>query len=146
MSGEIMVKIVKEPIDIPSVLSYVTDPEAGGIDLFIGTTRNNAQGKDVLYLEYEAYPEMALPMMERLAAEISAKWSLKKIAMIHRIGRVDIGEASVLIAVSAPHRKEAFEACRYAIDTLKKTIPIWKKEYFKDGSKWVDGSTGNEKP
>lgn len=135
-----MILITTDKINTQEIIAYVTDPAAGGIDVFIGTTRNNANGKDVLYLEYEAYPEMALKMMQGIAAEMRAKWPLTKIAMVHRTGRVDIGEASVVIAVSAPHRKEAFEACRYGIDTLKKTVPIWKKEYFADGSKWVEGN------
>ena len=98
----------------------------------------------MLHLEYEAYVPMALKEMEKIEADAKAQWPIKKIAMVHRIGRVDIGEASIVIAVSSAHRNEAFLACRYAIDTLKKTVPIWKKEFFHDGEVWVENaeSTG----
>jgi molybdopterin synthase catalytic subunit len=142
MAHDPFIKITEGPIDEAEVLGYVRAPEAGGIDLFIGTTRDNANGKDVRWLEYTAYEPMALKMMQQIAVDAAKKWQLTKIAIVHRTGRVDIGEASVVLAVSAPHRKEAFEACRYAIDTLKKEVPIWKKEFFKDGSVWVDGAIG----
>ncbi len=136
-----MIEIVETPIDIGQVLASVKDPAAGGIDLFIGTTRNNSRGRQVLYLEYETYQTMALKLMYRIADEAEKRWDLKKISVVHRIGRVDIGEASVVIATSAAHRKEAFEACRYAIDALKKDVPIWKKEHFEDGEIWVGPQT-----
>ena len=135
-----MIKTVKQPIDVDEILQSVRDPAAGGIDIFIGTTRNHSNGKKVIALDYEAYDPMALKTMHQIADEVSAKWHVCKITIVHRIGRVDIGEASVVIAVSAPHRNEAFHSCRYAIDTLKKIVPIWKKEYFEDGEVWV----GNE--
>jgi molybdopterin synthase catalytic subunit len=115
----------------------VETPEAGAIVVFSGVTRNNSNGKKVLYLEYEAYTEMAVKMMERIGLEAKQKWNINKIAITHRIGRLEIGESSVVIAVSAPHRKEAFEACHFAIDRLKQIVTIWKKEYFEDGAVWV---------
>jgi molybdopterin synthase catalytic subunit len=134
-----MIQIVENKIDVEKVLESVQGPSAGGIDVFIGTTRNHANGKSVRYLEYHAYKPMALKMMHRIADEAKAKWDVKKIAIVHRLGKLEIGETSVVIAVSSAHRKEAFEACRYLIDTLKKVVPIWKKEYFEDGEVWVDG-------
>ncbi|HLX12618.1 MAG TPA: molybdenum cofactor biosynthesis protein MoaE [Bacteroidota bacterium] len=132
-----MIQIIRDKININALLAAVADPAAGGIDIFIGTTRNHSDGKDVLELEYEAYQDMALPMMRQIADDAKERWGVMKIAVVHRIGKVPVGEASVAIAVSSAHRKEAFEACRYIIDTLKKTVPIWKKELFADGSKWV---------
>ena len=136
-----MVEIVHSKIDIDAVIKSVEDPSAGGIDVFIGTTRNHSNGKTVLHLEYEAYQPMATKMLHRIADETKAKWNVKKISIVHRIGRLEIGEASVVIAVSTAHRAEAFEACRYAIDALKKTVPIWKKEFFEDGEIWVQEQT-----
>lgn len=133
-----MIEIVSEKIDITKILQSVEDNSAGGIDMFIGTTRDNSKGKSVLRLEYEAYIPMALKKMNEIAGEAKTRWNIKKISLVHRIGKVEIGEASIVIAVSSPHRKEAFEACRYAIDTLKKIVPIWKKEFFEDGEVWVD--------
>jgi molybdopterin synthase catalytic subunit len=138
-----MIKIVKEKIDVDEVIESVRDPGAGGIDVFLGTTRNHADGKKVFALEYEAYDPMALKMMLQIADDIKSKWNVCKISIVHRTGRVEIGEASVVIAVSSAHRKEAFEACRYAIDTLKKTVPIWKKEFFADGEVWVGSQSGD---
>jgi molybdopterin synthase catalytic subunit len=132
-----MIRIVKEKIDIEEVLNAVEDPSAGGIDVFIGTMRNISAGKTVLSLEYEAYEEMALSMMERISAEATGRWGLKKVAIVHRVGKVGIGEASIVVAVSAEHRKEAFEGCRFIIDSVKKDAPIWKKEYYSEGSAWI---------
>lgn len=133
-----MIAIVKEKIDIQKILRSVQVPEAGGIDVFIGTTRNHSNGKPVVSLEYEAYEPMVLKMMNVIAEEAKSRWNIHKITMVHRIGRVQIGEASVVIAVSASHRKEAFEACRFAIDRLKVSVPIWKKEILQDGEVWVE--------
>jgi len=138
-----MIQIVKKKIDVEQVIESVNDPAAGGVDVFIGTTRNHSRGKRVQALEYKAYEPMALKKMQEITEEVKKRWNVTKISIVHRIDKVGIGEASVVIAVSAPHRKEAFEACRYAIDTLKKEIPIWKKEFFKDGEVWV-GIEGNE--
>jgi molybdopterin synthase catalytic subunit len=132
-----MFKIVHATIDLDEILLSVKSPEAGAIDIFIGTTRNHSDGKEVLSLEYEAYEPMALRLMEGVAAEARRRWGINSIAIVHRVGKVEIGEASVIIAVSAAHRQEAFEACRYAIDSLKRDVPIWKKEVFSDGEAWV---------
>ena len=135
-----MTRIVDDHIDVGQLLSSVVSPEAGGVDLFLGTTRNNSAGKKVVRLEYEAYTPMALKLMEEIESEIRQRWQICEIAMIHRVGIVPITEASVAIAVSSPHRKEAFEACRYAIDELKRRVPIWKKEVFEDGAEWVENA------
>ena len=134
-----MIKIIKEKINIEEILHSVSDPSAGGIDVFIGTTRNHSNGKKILSLTYEAYQPMALKMMNEIAEEAKQRWHLNRISMVHRIGSVAIGEASVVIAVSSAHRKEAFDACRYIIDTLKTSVPIWKKEVLTDGEEWADG-------
>lgn len=129
-----MVSLTLNPIDIKAVVDEVVTPETGGIDLFVGTTRNHEDGKGVLLLEYEAYEPMAIELMERIQKEARRRWPLNRIAIVHRLGQVPVGEASVAIAVSSAHRKEAFEACRYLIDTLKKEVPIWKREHFADGT------------
>jgi molybdopterin synthase catalytic subunit len=132
-----MIEIIKDRIDVNSVVESVQDPSAGGIDLFIGTTRNHANGRKVLSREYEAFEPMALTLMKDIADRTKLRWDVNKISIVHRIGRVEIGEASIVIGVSSAHRNEAFEACRFIIDTLKQTVPIWKKEYFIDGECWV---------
>ena len=133
-----MIQIVDKNIDVVELLASVSVPEAGGIDMFLGTTRNHSKGKKVVRLEYEAYSPMALRMMSEIESEIRKRWNIQKISIVHRIGAVPVMAASVAIAVSAAHRKEAFEACRYAIDELKKRVPIWKKEIFEDGEVWVE--------
>jgi len=132
-----MIKIIKEKINIDEILRSVSDSSAGGIDIFIGTTRNHSNDKEVLSLEYEAYEPMALKVMSGIIDEAKRRWEVKKISVVHRVGKVAIGEASVVIAVSSVHRNEASEACRFIIDTLKKNVPIWKKESFGDGEVWV---------
>jgi molybdopterin synthase catalytic subunit len=132
-----MIKLVNGVIDVGEVLASVSDPAAGGIDIFVGTTRNQSNGKEVLSLEYQAYEPMALKMMNGIAEEMSRRWETVRVAIVHRIGAVPIGEASVVIAAAAVHRKEAFEACRFAIDALKRNVPIWKKEIFADGGIWI---------
>jgi molybdopterin synthase catalytic subunit len=133
-----MIQIVDKEIDIPALLASVVAPESGGIDIFIGTTRNHSKGKKVIRLEYETYLPMAVKLMGEIENEIRKRWNVHKISIIHRTGVVPVMDASVAIAVSAAHRKEAFEACRYAIDELKKRVPIWKKEIFEDGEVWVE--------
>ncbi len=132
-----MISVIDRSIDVSEVLASVRDTSAGAIDLFIGTTRDVSRGKKVKFLEYEAYGPMAQRQMEQMVQEAFGKWKVHKISIVHRIGRVALGEASVVIAVSSAHRREAFDACRYLIDTLKRDIPIWKKEYFEDGAVWV---------
>jgi molybdopterin synthase catalytic subunit/molybdopterin converting factor small subunit len=126
-----------EPLDVRAVVREVQRNEAGAIATFVGTTRRHSRGRVVLYLDYEAYPEMAEEMMRSLAASLKEKHDLCEVAIHHRIGRVDIGEPSVAIAVSAPHRHAALDACREAIDTLKETIPLWKKEVYEGGEEWI---------
>jgi molybdopterin synthase catalytic subunit len=133
-----MIEIIEGKIDVAALLQSVLVPEAGGIDIFLGTTRNHSKGKKVVRLEYEAYEPMALKLMRHIESEIRTRWNVHKISILHRVGAVPLTEASVAIAVSASHRNEAFEACRYAIDQLKKNVPIWKKEIFEDGGAWVD--------
>ncbi|MEX0736975.1 MAG: molybdenum cofactor biosynthesis protein MoaE [Bacteroidota bacterium] len=129
-----MISLTTEPLEIQRVVASVETPEAGAIDIFIGTTRAHAHDRSVLWLEYEAYEPMALTMLERLAEVARTRWPVRNISLVHRLGRVNIGEASVIIAVSSAHRGEAFAACRFIIDELKKVVPIWKKEYFSDGT------------
>ncbi len=135
-----MIQIVDKKINVAELLDSIIAPEAGGIDIFLGTTRNHSKGKKVIRLEYETYLPMALKLMGEIEREIRGRWNIHKISMIHRTGVVPVMEASVAIAVSSAHRKEAFEACRYAIDELKKRVPIWKKEIFEDGEVWVENA------
>jgi molybdopterin synthase catalytic subunit/molybdopterin converting factor small subunit len=125
------------PLDLGAVVAEASSDEAGAVATFVGTVRRSSRGRDVLYLEYEAFAEMAEPMLARLADELTGKHGLCKVAIHHRIGRVEIGEASVVIAVSAAHRGAALDACREAIDTLKTTIPLWKKEVYAGGEEWI---------
>ncbi len=120
-----------------SCIDWVMMPESGGIDVFLGTVRNATKGKRVVRLEFEAYKSMAIKEMEKIADQAFDKWPAQKILIHHREGVLQIGEVAVIIAVSAAHRDAAFEACRYIIDTLKETVPIWKKEIFEDGEVWV---------
>ncbi|PYM33234.1 MAG: molybdopterin synthase [Candidatus Rokuibacteriota bacterium] len=131
-------RIVEEPLSPDAVAGSVGNPAAGGIVIFSGVVRNEKDGRPVKYLEYEAHAPMAEAKLREIGAEVRRRWpSVKAVAILHRIGRLEIGESSVLIAVSAAHRREAFEACHYAIDTLKQTVPVWKKEHFEDGEVWV---------
>jgi molybdopterin synthase catalytic subunit/molybdopterin converting factor small subunit len=130
-------RISPHPLDVSAAVAEVATDEAGGIATFVGTVRNSSRGRDVDYLEYEAFEEMAEPMLSRLAADLEEKHGLCGVAIHHRVGRVEIGEASVVIAVSAPHRAAALDACREAIDTLKTTIPLWKKEVYAGGEEWI---------
>jgi molybdopterin converting factor subunit 1 len=131
--------IVRERIDSQAILERIKRPEDGAAVLFDGVVRNNTRGRQTLFLEYEAYEEMALQQMEELAAQAIEKFGVRDVALVHRLGRLEIGETSVLIAVASAHRGPAFEACRWLIDTLKRTVPIWKKEFFVDGAVWADG-------
>ena len=131
--------IVRDAIDSRELLNSIQRPEDGAGVIFEGVVRNNTRGRETRYLEYQAYEEMALKQMETLAAEALAQFAVRDVALVHRLGRLEIGEASVVIAVASAHRGPAFEACRWLIDTLKKTVPIWKKEFFVDGAVWADG-------
>lgn len=131
------VALVSGPIDLTALLERVRDPQAGAVVLFLGTVRDNRRGARVDHLEYEAYEAMALREMARVAGEASDRWPVLRIAMAHRLGVLRVGDVSVAIAVASPHRKDAFEAGRYAIDALKQTVPIWKKEVWDGGEAWV---------
>jgi molybdopterin synthase catalytic subunit len=130
-------RISSEPLELARVVEEAASEDAGAVATFVGTVRRRSRDRDVLHLEYEAFEEMAEPMLARLADELTAKHGLSKVAIHHRIGRVEIGEPSVVIAVSAPHRAAALDACREAIDTLKETIPLWKKEVYAGGEEWL---------
>lgn len=130
-------EISASPIDVQAVTESVRHDEDGGVVTFVGVVRNESRGKRVLYLEYEAYDEMALGEMRKIGEEIAGRWGLDHVRIVHRVGRMEIGEASVVIAVAAPHRGVAFEACRFAIDRLKETVPVWKKEVYSDGEVWL---------
>jgi molybdopterin synthase catalytic subunit/molybdopterin converting factor small subunit len=134
-----LVSLVEEPIDAAFLTSQVKQGEDGAVVVFDGIVRNNTRGRRTLFLVYEAYEEMALRQMRALAEEAVAVHGVRQVAMVHRLGRLEVGQTSVLIAVSSAHRAQAFEACRWLIDTLKKTVPIWKKEHFEDGAVWADG-------
>jgi molybdopterin converting factor subunit 1 len=131
--------IVRDTIDTPGVLACIKRGEDGAAVVFEGVVRNQTRGRRTLYLEYEAYEEMALDQMEGLAEQALQQFQVREVALVHRLGRLEIGETSVLIVVGAAHRGAAFDACRWLIDTLKRTVPIWKKEYFEDGAVWADG-------
>ncbi len=137
------INIVRSRIDVAALEAAVADPAAGAIATFVGTTRNENSGRRVLRLEYEAYEPMALSEMRKLAEEAFRRWGITRAAVTHRIGVVEIGEASVAIAVSAPHRAEAFSACRFLIDRIKEIVPIWKKEHFEGGEIWVGCQTSH---
>jgi molybdopterin synthase catalytic subunit/molybdopterin converting factor small subunit len=141
VSGDVQdeVRIVRERIDVEAAVGRLKRPADGAAVIFEGVARDNTRGRRTLYLDYEAYEAMALKQMAALAAEARARFAVRGASIIHRLGRLEIGETSVLIVVAAAHRGAAFEACRWIIDTLKKTVPIWKKEYFEDGAVWADG-------
>lgn len=136
-----MLEITDQPLSLEPLVNAVKRSSSGAIATFLGVVREQTRGRQVRYLEYEAYQEMVIPKMREIADEIRKKWEVGEVAMVHRIGRLQIGEASVAIAVSAPHRHEALAACAYAIDRLKATVPIWKKEVWTDGEEWVRPDT-----
>ncbi|HWY60164.1 MAG TPA: molybdenum cofactor biosynthesis protein MoaE [Terriglobales bacterium] len=131
--------MVREKIDTQGVLSKLKHSADGAAVVFEGVVRDNTRGRSTLYLDYEAYEEMALKQMDALAEQALQQFPIRDVAMVHRLGRLEIGETSVLIVVASAHRAAAFDACRWLIDTLKRTVPIWKKEYFEDGAVWSDG-------
>jgi len=134
-------QIVREAIRPKDIIESLKALEDGALVAFDGFVRNNYKGQQTLYLEYEAYEPMALLKMREIGAEVRAKFPVHRLAIVHRLGRLEIGETSVFIAISSAHRAAAFEACRYAIDTLKRVVPIWKKEYFAGGAVWAEGET-----
>ena len=132
-----MFEIKKAPLIVEEVVEKVRSDSCGAIATFIGTVRNASMGKKVVYLEYDAYEEMAVKKMSAVGQEVKEKWNVDKMAITHRIGKLDIGEMSVVIAISSPHRKDALEACQYTIDRIKQIVPIWKKEVWEDGEIWI---------
>lgn len=131
------IQLLEHPLNVQACIDLAASGGAGAIDIFIGTVRDNTQARRVVRLEYEAYAPMAISEMRRIAQQACEKWQIQGIAIHHRVGVLGIGDAAVVIAVSTPHRAEAFEACKWVIDTLKQTVPIWKKEIFEDGEVWV---------
>ena len=136
-SGPAAVHLTREPLDASSLREAATRPGAGAVAVFEGIVRSPSMGKDVLWLEYEAYDAMAVAQMEAIIAETRGRWPVSAVFLHHRLGRIEVGETSVIAVVSSPHRDEAFAACRHLIERLKADVPIWKKECFKDGSVWV---------
>jgi molybdopterin converting factor subunit 1 len=131
--------LVREPIDKHKIAESLKAPEDGALVVFDGFVRNSFKGRQTLYLEYEAYEQMALEKIREIGAQMHQRYAIRRVAIVHRLGRLEIGETSVLIAVASAHRAAAFDACRYAIDTLKRTVPIWKKEFFVGGAVWAEG-------
>jgi len=138
--------LVRAPIHSAEIVAQLKAPEDGAVVVFDGIVRNHSRGQQTLYLDYEAYEPMALQKMRDIGVQMRGKFAVHRIAIVHRLGRLAIGETSVLIAVSAPHRHAAFDACRYAINTLKRTVPIWKKEYFAGGAVWAEGEIPTAQP
>ncbi len=139
-------RITRDPIRSDEILAALKAPEDGAMVVFDGFVRNNFKGRKTLYLEYEAYEAMAYSQMREIGASIRETFSIHRLAIVHRLGRLEIGETSVFIAVSSPHRAAAFAACRFAIDTLKRTVPIWKKEFFVGGAVWAEGEQAPAPP
>ncbi|MBL7176090.1 MAG: molybdenum cofactor biosynthesis protein MoaE [Desulfobacteraceae bacterium] len=137
--GEKLFEITTKPISVDEVSRRVSDPRVGAVVSFAGIVRGINAGRTVHYLEYETYPEMAELTLAQIGEEIKARWPVEQVAIVHRVGRQEIGETSVVIAVASGHRQGAFEAGRYAIDRIKEIVPIWKKEYFEGGEVWIDG-------
>jgi molybdopterin synthase catalytic subunit len=133
-----MVELTDRALEPAALAGRLRTPRDGATVIFVGTVRDQARGHQVIRLDYEAFAPMALEQMRSIEREVRARWPITDVALVHRTGSLRIGEASVLVAVTAPHRKEAFDACQHGIDTLKATVPIWKKEYYIEGEAWVD--------
>ncbi len=131
--------LVREPIDRDALVASLKQPADGAVVVFDGIVRDNTRGRKTLYLDYEAYEEMALAEMQKLASEAGERFAIDRVGVVHRLGRLEIGESSIVIVVTSAHRGAAFDACRWLIDTLKRTVPVWKKEHFADGAVWTDG-------
>jgi molybdopterin synthase catalytic subunit len=139
VSGGADIPLVQSaPLSMDALLSRVTGPDCGGVVTFSGVVRNRARGQAIDHLVYEAYPPMAEQELQKILAQVRERWPDVRLALSHRVGRLEIGDAAVMIAASAPHRADAFEACRFAIDALKQSVPIWKKEFAEDGAYWVE--------
>lgn len=139
-------EVTAEPLDSQKLIKHVRKDESGAVALFLGVVRDNNLGRRVLCLEYDAYPEMATKVMRQIGEEAKERWPLSDVAMQHRTGRLEIGEASLLIAVSSPHREEAFEACHHLVDRFKEVVPIWKKETWEGGEVWIEGEQPVHQP
>ncbi len=137
--SSVFIALVREPIAADALLAQAKRGEDGAVVVFDGIVRDNSRGRRTLHLDYEAYEEMAVSQMRRIAAEARQRFAVHRVSIVHRLGRLEIGETSVLIVVASAHRAQAFDACRWLIDTLKKTVPVWKKETFADGAVWADG-------
>lgn len=136
--GAAAARVQSAPLSMDALLAQVRDASCGGVVTFTGIVRNHSRGQRIEWLEYEAYVPMAEQELAKVAAEAARRWPEVRLALAHRVGRLDIGDAAVMVAAAAPHRAQAFEACRFAIDTLKETAPIWKKEFAEGGSYWVE--------
>lgn len=136
---EPIIQLTREPLDRDALIAAVSHASVGGIVVFEGVVRDHARGKQIRYLEYDVYEEMAGQQIRTIINEAQQRWGVERVAVAHRFGQLEIGEASVIIVVASPHRAEAFDACRYIIDTLKTTVPIWKKEVATTGEEWVEG-------
>ncbi len=134
-----LIRITADPLEPQPFIEHVRRDESGAVALFLGVVRNNNLGRRVLYLEYDAYTEMAEKKLQQVAEEVTARWPITDIAIAHRTGRVEIGETSLLVVVSSPHRHEAFEACQQAVNRIKEVVPIWKKEIWEGGESWLEG-------
>jgi len=132
-------RLIREPINIQQITDNLQRPEDGAIVVFDGVVRNHSQDKAVLFLEYDAYESMALKKLEEIGSRAKSEYAIRDIAIIHRLGHMNVGECSIVIVVASAHRGPAFEACRFAIDTIKEIVPIWKKEFYEDGEIWIEG-------
>jgi molybdopterin synthase catalytic subunit len=132
--------VTAAPLNAPALSAQLAMPESGAVVQFLGIVRNNNLGRQVQYLEYDAYPPLALRTMREIAADARARWEVTEIAIHHRTGRLEIGEASLLVVASAPHRAEAFAACAYCVDRVKEIVPVWKKEVWENGESWIEGT------
>ena len=143
-----LLEVTRRTLEPERLREHVRNDESGAVALFLGVVRNNSRGRQVRYLEYDAYPQMAEKIMQQIAQEIMERWSLSDVAMQHRIGRLEIGEPSLVIAVASPHRREAFEGCQDAVERIKEVLPIWKKEVCENGEVWIEGdpSAPNKTP
>ena len=133
-----MIEITFEPLQPEAITASVKSSSNGAVVTFLGTTRDASEGRNVLHLEYEAYRPMADKKLAEIAQEVRQRWGIEDVTIAHRLGRLEVGEISLVVAVASPHRKEAFAACQHAVDRIKQTVPIWKKEYFEDGEVWVE--------
>ena len=141
-----MFAITHDVLDPAPLVSAVRRDESGAIALFYGVVRNENMGRNVQYLEYDVYPEMAIKKIREVAEEVRAKYPITGIGVLHRVGRLEIGETSLLVAVSSAHRVAAFEACHFAVDRIKQVVPIWKKEVWEDGEEWIEGHVPGSEP